>query len=144
MIRALSSETVHATSVAIGGRAVLLSGLSGIGKSDLALRLIDRGAILVSDDYTLLKRQGTGLIATAPATISGMMEVRGIGLVDMPIMEEAPVALVIELYDKVDRMPAEPMMRRLAGIDIPVAKISPMESSAPIKVEMALKAFGLS
>lgn len=144
MNRALSSETVHATSVAIGGRAVLLSGLSGIGKSDLALRLIDRGAILVSDDYTLLKRQGTGLIATAPATISGMMEVRGIGLVDMPILEEAPVALVIELYDKVDRMPAEPMMRRLAGIDIPVAKISPMESSAPIKVEMALKAFGLS
>ena len=54
MARALSSETLHATSVAIGGRAVLLCGPSGVGKSDLALRLIDRGATLVSDDYTLV------------------------------------------------------------------------------------------
>ena len=50
----LSSETIHASCVAIDGRALLIEGASGDGKSDLALRLIDRGATLVSDDYTCL------------------------------------------------------------------------------------------
>ena len=67
---ALSSETVHASCVAIRGRAVLIEGRSGSGKSDLALRLIDHGAMLVSDDYTLLTRDGTRLIATPPPTIA--------------------------------------------------------------------------
>lgn len=144
MARALSSETLHATSVAIGGRAVLLSGPSGSGKSDLALRLIDRGAALVSDDYTLIKRIDGRLIATAPANIAGMIEVRGIGIVDLPHQEEAPVALLVELFDLVDRMPEAPMTRVIAGIAVPVVKLSPLHASAPIKVELALKAVGLA
>jgi serine kinase of HPr protein (carbohydrate metabolism regulator) len=144
MARALSSETLHATSVAIGGRAVLLSGPSGSGKSDLALRLIDRGALLVSDDYTLVKRVDGRLIATAPATIAGKMEVRGIGIVDLPTAGEAPVALLIDLFDTIDRMPLDMRRRTLAGIDVPVARIAAFEISAPIKVELALKALGLN
>ena len=55
---AAGSTTIHATCVAIRGRAVLITGPSGAGKSDLALRLIDRGAVLVRDDYTVLTRIG--------------------------------------------------------------------------------------
>jgi serine kinase of HPr protein (carbohydrate metabolism regulator) len=140
MARALSSETLHATSVVLGDRCVLLSGPSGSGKSDLALRLIDRGAVLVSDDYTLVKRVDGRLIATAPANIVGKIEVRGIGIVDLPHAEAAPVALVIELFDSVDRMPEAPMIRLLAGVEVPLIKLAPREPSAPIKVELALKA----
>lgn len=142
MARALSSETLHATSVTIAGRAVLLCGPSGTGKSDLALRLIDRGATLVSDDYTLVKRINGVLLATAPETIRGKMEVRGIGIVPMPCVEDAPVALLVDLFDKVDRMPLTPFFRAVAGIDVPVMKIAPFEPSAPIKVELALKTLG--
>ncbi|MET0371757.1 MAG: HPr kinase/phosphatase C-terminal domain-containing protein [Sphingobium sp.] len=139
MTRALSSETLHATSVAIDGRAILLSGISGIGKSDLALRLIDRGAVLVSDDYTLVKRVDGRLIATSPATIAGRMEVRGIGIVDMPHLDEAPVALVAELFGTVDRMPMQLVTRSIAGLSVPVIKIAPLEASAPVKLELALR-----
>lgn len=140
MARALSSETLHATSVAIGGRAVLLCGVSGSGKSDLALRLIDRGAMLVSDDYTLVKRIEGALVATAPATISGRMEVRGIGIVDLPAISEAPVALIIDLADTIERMPDAMPPRAVAGVAVPVTRLNPFEQSAPIKVELALKA----
>ena len=78
-----SSETLHASTVAIDGRAVLIAGLSGSGKSDLALRLIDRGAVLVSDDYTVVSRAGDELTACAPTTIKGKMEVRGVGLMSI-------------------------------------------------------------
>ena len=138
MARALSSETLHATSVAIGGRAVLLCGPSGVGKSDLALRLIDRGATLVSDDYTLVQRIDGALRATAPDTIAGKMEVRSLGILPMPHVD-APVALLCDLFDKVDRMPLDGVSRDVAGLQVPVIKIAPFEVSAAIKVELALK-----
>jgi len=144
MVRALSYESIHATAVAIGGRAILLCGPSGAGKSDLGLRLIDRGARLVSDDYTLLRRQGSALLASPPATIAGQMEVRGIGLVTIGHDSDVPVALVVELTDKVERMPADPERRTIMGVAIPVVRLSPLEPSAPIKAEMALQRFGVA
>ena len=80
-VAAPSSEMLHASTVAIQGRAVLIEGLSGSGKSDLALRLIDRGAALVSDDYTLVKHRGDGLVACAAPNIAGKIEVRGLGII---------------------------------------------------------------
>ncbi|MGO4863291.1 HPr kinase/phosphorylase, partial [Campylobacter jejuni] len=77
---------------AMRGVGVLIAGPSGSGKSDLALRLIDRGAVLVSDDYTLLHVEGGELHATAPVTIAGRIEVRGIGIVDRPTLARVPVA----------------------------------------------------
>ncbi|WP_294263553.1 HPr kinase/phosphorylase [uncultured Sphingomonas sp.] len=135
---ALSSETLHASCVAIGGRAVLIEGRSGTGKSDLALRLIDRGAALVSDDYTLLRRSGTALIASPPATIAGRIEVRGIGIVEMPHVTDMPVALIVGIEDSPERLPLEPHTRRIAGVAIPSAAVAALEPSAPIKVELAL------
>lgn len=142
-----TEETLHATTVAIGGRAVMLFGPSGSGKSDLALRLIDRGAMLVSDDYTTVRREGTGtparLLAAPPPTIAGRMEVRGIGIIDCPHAADMPVALAIDLCESVERMPEGPLTRAMAGVEVPVMMIVPGEPSAPIKVELALRTFGL-
>ncbi|MDB5701236.1 MAG: aldolase [Sphingomonadales bacterium] len=139
----LSSETLHATCVAIAGRAVLIEGPSGAGKSDLALRLIDRGADLVSDDYTLTRRAETTLLASAPPTIAGKIEVRGIGIQNMCHLDDVPVALLVSLSDIVDRLPEPERARKIAGIDIPVVSLKALEASAPIKVEMALVQHGL-
>ena len=142
--QSLSSETIHASAVAIGGRAVLIGGLSGRGKSDLALRLIDRGAALVSDDYVFVRRQGDRLVASAPPTIAGKIEVRGVGLVDFPAETEVPVALFVDLDSTPERLPEAGEQRSLAGIAIPVVGLSALEPSAPIKVELALRMLGLS
>ena len=83
----LSSETLHASTVAIDGRAVLISGISGAGKSDLALRLIDRGFTLVADDQTIVQKRAERLVVSAPQTIRGKLEIRGLGIVDMPAVE---------------------------------------------------------
>lgn len=139
---ALSSETIHATSVAIGDRAVLLCGRSGAGKSDLALRLIDRGARLVSDDYTYVRRADGRLLASAPETIRGQMEVRGLGLVRFDPVADVSVCLCVDLGEPVERLPEEGRSRRIAGVDVPLVSLPGLEPSAPIKVELALSAFG--
>ena len=135
----LSSDTIHASCVAIGGRAVLLAGRSGVGKSDLALRLIDRGAVLVSDDYTQLLRRDGVLRAAPPATIAGKIEVRGIGILEMPHLADVEIALLIDCDAPVIRMP-EPATRRLAGVDVPTTALAPLEAPAPLKVERLLAA----
>lgn len=141
----LSSETIHASCVMIDGAAVLLHGPSGSGKSDLALRLIDRGAALVSDDYTILRRAGDRLVASPPINIAGKIEVRGLGVIDMPHVAEADVRLLVALDEQTPRMPDEQPHRRLiAGISIPVITLPPLHSSSPIKVELALRRFGLA
>lgn len=138
----LSSETLHASCIAIEGRAVLIEGASGSGKSDLALRLIDRGAVLVSDDYTIVRRIADALIASAPTNIAGLIEVRGIGLVPMPLETDVPVALIVSIADAVDRMPDDDSSSVIAGIAIPRCQIAPFEASAAIKVELILKLKG--
>ncbi|PCG15839.1 MULTISPECIES: HPr kinase/phosphorylase [Sphingomonas] len=129
--------TLHATTVAIGGWGVMITGRSGAGKSDLALRLIDRGAELVSDDYTVLTAGDGVLSAAAPATIAGRMEVRGIGIVDWPYRIVAPVVMAVTLGDEDERMP-DPRMIEIAGVTLPEVVIDPRWPSAPIKVEWAL------
>lgn len=136
---ALSSETVHASTVSIGGRAVLIAGRPGSGKSDLALRLIDRGAVLVSDDYTIVSRSGKRLVASPPETIRGRIEIRGIGLVDMPHETAVPVALVVDIDEPVPRMPEAGRTRLIADIAVPLFALAPHEASAPVKVEQMLK-----
>jgi serine kinase of HPr protein (carbohydrate metabolism regulator) len=135
-------EVVHASCVAIGGRGVLLAGRSGAGKSDLALRLIDRGAELVSDDYTELRGVGDVLLAQAPPTIAGRMEIRGIGLIDMPSVAGVPICLYADLDRAPDRLP-EAATIRFAGLDIPLVALAALEPSAPLKLEYALVNFGL-
>jgi serine kinase of HPr protein (carbohydrate metabolism regulator) len=143
-IPSLSSETLHASCVAIGGRAVLISGRSGSGKSDLALRLIDRGASLVSDDYSIVRRIGKRLRASAPPNIAGKFEVRGLGLLDFEALSDAPVCLMVDLARQAERMPVANEQVLIAGLKVPVIAVASLEASAPIKVELALARFGLA
>src|SRR3954447_2027763 len=99
------SETMHASTVAIDGRGVMLEGPSGSGKSDLALRLIDRGASLVSDDYTIVAARGGRLRATAPERIAGKLEIRGVAIVELPALTDVPLCLVAELDEAPERLP---------------------------------------
>jgi serine kinase of HPr protein (carbohydrate metabolism regulator) len=136
------SETIHASCVAIGGRGVLIAGASGRGKSDLALRLIDRGARLVSDDYTLLRVEGGRLVASAPCNIAGKIEVRGVGIAEMEALDEAPVCLFVNLDRQAERLP-EAQAVALLRQNVPSLGLDALEGSAAIKVEMALRLFGL-
>lgn len=140
----LSSDRLHASCVAIGGRAVLIEGLSGSGKSDLTLRLIDRGAVLVSDDYVFIRRDGTRLLASAPPTLAGKIEVRGLGILEMPHVENVPIALMVSVGEPVERLPEDGRAQSLIGVQIPHVALAALEHSAPIKVEHALKLKGLA
>lgn len=139
----LSCETVHASTVAIDGRAVLITGSSGSGKSDLALRLLDRGFRLVSDDQTLVSRDGERLVADAPPNIAGKLEVRGIGIVEMDRVSEVPVALLVELTSDMERLPDDNRERVILGVKLPFVTIDAMTASAPSKVSLALDRMGL-
>jgi serine kinase of HPr protein (carbohydrate metabolism regulator) len=138
------SETIHATTVASEGRAVLITGPSGSGKSDLALRLLDRGFTLVSDDQTIVRRDGDRLIASAPPTIAGKLEIRGIGIVDMGTVSDIPVALLVELTSDIQRLPDDNRERPILGVNLPLISIDAMSASAPSKVVLALDRMGLS
>jgi serine kinase of HPr protein (carbohydrate metabolism regulator) len=139
----LSSETVHASTVSLDGRAVLITGPSGSGKSDLTLRLLDRGFALVSDDQTLVRREADRLIASAPSTIAGKLEIRGIGIVDMDHAGDTPVALLVELTSEIQRMPDDSRERPILGVSVPLISFDAMAASAPSKVAMALDRMGL-
>ncbi len=142
-----TGATIHATTVALRQdgewRAVLLTGRSGSGKSDLALRLVDRGAMLVADDYTDLIVEDGRLIATPPAAIAGKIEVRGLGIVALPHLPRVGVALAVVLDRAPERMPDAATVS-IAGIAVPRIALAPFEASAAIKLEHALRLGGVA
>jgi serine kinase of HPr protein (carbohydrate metabolism regulator) len=140
----LSSETLHASTVALDGRAVMICGPSGSGKSDLALRLLDRGFKLVSDDQTIVRKDGERLLASAPPTIAGKLEVRGLGIVEVETAADVPVALCVELASDIQRLPNDDRERQFLGVGIPLFSVDAMTASAPAKVALALDRLGLA
>ncbi len=132
---------LYGTSVAIGGAGVLLQGPSGSGKSDLALRLIDEGARLVADDQTEVERSGNDLALRAPAALAGLIEARGLGLMRVPHVAEAPLRLIVELAAEaaIERLP-EARVRTIEGVAVPVIALDPQAASAPAKLRLAMKA----
>lgn len=129
--------TAVATPTASGWRGVVLRGPSGSGKSDLALRLIERGWRLVGDDYVEVWASGDGLFATAAPRIAGVMEVRGVGLTGAVSVSLARVAFVVDCQPPPDRMP-EPDLERIDGIAVPRLSLAALEASAAHKVMTAL------
>jgi len=133
-------KQIHATCIAIDGKGVLLRGPSGVGKSDLALRLIDGGGDLVADDRVDLDAAGGQLIASAPDNLKGFLEVRGLGIMRQEAYAETPVMLVVDLVaaGDVERMP-EPEHTELQGIEIRLIRLDPLQISTPAKIRMALR-----
>lgn len=133
--------TIHGTCVLVGGTGVLLRGPSGAGKSDVALRLIDGGAVLVADDRVELRMENGRPTASAPAALAGLLEVRGLGIVRVPCRASAEVGLVVDLVapDAVDRMP-EGGTATLLDTEIPRLALTPFEASTPAKLRLAAAA----
>lgn len=133
-----TNETVHGTAISIDGSGILLLGKSGSGKSDLALRLIDRGATLISDDAVIIKKHDAGPMLHAASNIEGRIEMRGVGIVARPFVSPVPLKLVLLLGERVERLPSYESYR-VVGANIPVLKLDAFQASAPIKVEQRLQ-----
>ena len=133
--------TVHATCIAIDGHGILLRGSSGSGKSDLALRAIDQGARLVADDRVVLTRQGDAVIASAPSSLHGLIEIRGLGIMRVDAVAQARIALVADMAEagSIERLP-EKRRCEIEGAEIPWMALSPFEASATAKLHFALAA----
>lgn len=142
----MTNTVLQASAVVIAGRALLIEGPPGSGKSSLALALIDRGAGLIGDDGVTLAREGEALIASAPPRITGLLEVRGIGLVSLPAAPPAPVALILMLGGPCpERLPETPLAtREIAGVAVPVLPFDPGPVAPAQRAEWALRVHGLA
>lgn len=131
----LNSVQLHASSVAIGGKGVLLLGESGSGKSDLALRLIDSGAVLVADDRVDITLKDDVLVASPPQTLQGMIEARGIGILTMPHVSDACLLLAVKLVARgdVERLPESAFFDCL-GAKLPLHSLHAFDESTAAKI----------
>jgi serine kinase of HPr protein (carbohydrate metabolism regulator) len=135
---------LQASAVAIEGRALLVIGPPGAGKSSLALALIERGAELIGDDAVTLTPQGAQLIASPPPNIAGLIEVRGVGLIRMAPAAPAPVALMLELSaGPAERLPDALPHRMIAGIAVPVLAFDPGTIAPAARAQWALRVHGM-
>ncbi len=130
----------HATCVDFNGKGVVILGPSDSGKSDLALRLIDHGATLISDDYVEIKCEKGQLIAHCVPNIEGLIEVRGVGLIKMDYLKYTTLHLALELIhrDKIERLPVDKIFDQ-EGCQIPLLEFDAFSVSAVAKIRVALK-----
>ncbi|HEV2652104.1 MAG TPA: HPr kinase/phosphatase C-terminal domain-containing protein [Rhizomicrobium sp.] len=132
----MDALNIHATCVKLAsGAGVLLMGPSGSGKSDLAIRLIDGGAVLVADDRCDLSVEGNSLIARPPTILAGLIELRGVGIITIPYAELVAVSLVVELVPRADvvRLP-EPEQFTQLGIGVRSVRLHAFDASTPAKI----------
>nr|WP_225206027.1 serine kinase [Novosphingobium huizhouense] len=127
----------------IGRRALLIEGEPGAGKSSLALALIDRGAVLVGDDGVLLDVDGDVLLASPHPNIAGKLEVRNLGIVDMPSVVAAPIALVVALDPAAPRFVSGAESAVRAGVPLPLIRLTPETPVLALRAELALAQYGL-
>jgi serine kinase of HPr protein (carbohydrate metabolism regulator) len=141
-------ERFHATAISVGGRGALIRGPSGAGKSDLAFRclglapsaLLREPVRLVADDQVVLTRTPPRLVATAPPTLRGRIEVRGIGILEVAAAAETDIVLVVDLAGDgpIERLPDPWPKARILGFDVPLIRLLPFENSSPLKLVSAL------
>ena len=137
-------EIIFAAScIAIGDVALAIEGAPGSGKSSLALALIDRGAVLIGDDAVRLTRGGDHLLASPPPNIEGLLEVRGVGLFEMPLSAPRPLALVLSLGAEGERLPEAAQSREILGVRVPCLAFDPGSIAPAPRAEMALARFGI-
>lgn len=135
------TANIHASCVSLNNKGILIIGASGLGKSDLCLRLImERSAKLVADDRVNLQNIDGQIIASAPEILRGLLEVRGLGIIKQPYVSQTPVHLIVKLvgsYDEVERLP-DPVFYELEGAHISQISLWSFEPSAVLKVVAAL------
>ncbi len=139
---------LHGTAIAVAGQAALLRGPSGAGKSDLALRclglppspLLGAPARLVADDQVLAHTCNGEVVLRAPPTLFGLLEVRGLGILPVPAVAAARLALLVDLVarHRIERLPDRPVLEALSGVGIPRLLLAPFEASAPLKLLLGL------
>ena len=139
----MSEVLANVSCVAIGGRGVLIDGAPASGKSTLALALIDRGATLVGDDGVTLERRGGRVWAAPPPVTAGKLEIRNVGLGDMPVTE-APLCLVIRLDRDAPRYVEQASVAELLGDHLPELALYPDAAALPLRAEWALRRHGLA
>ena len=132
----------NVTAVVVDGQVLLIEGPPGAGKSALALALIDRGAVLVGDDAVTIARRGDRLHGSPPPNTAGLVEVRNVGVIELPV-GEGPVALLLSLDPGAARFPLEIATRTIAGVAIPVLPFAPGDASQALRAEHALREHGL-
>ena len=145
---------IHGTCLAIGAEGVLLVGKPGAGKSDLALRLIDqrgrgltgelRAAVLVADDQVVIRRLRDQLVASAPPALRGKLEIRGLGIAELPVVAETRLRLAVRLTPaaEIERLPDLGQARMdILGIALPLILLDPQNASAPARLRAALDQF---
>lgn len=143
------TRTIHATCIALDGYAALILGPSGSGKSDLALRAITTPMrdgrrllepTLVSDDQVVVSRRGEALYANPPATIRGLVEVRGVGIVEVEHVADAEIVLAVDIDPaaKIERLPDEVATYPLLGVKLPLMRLRAFEASALSKLMLRL------
>lgn len=144
-------QLVNGTSIAVNGQGVLLIGKGGSGKSDLALRMIDGGDKLISDDVTELFSDSSfsgsdGVLMRypdqAPANLRGRLEVRGVGIMPVPVVDRPmPLILVAELVAPhvIERLP-EPKLAKYGDFNVALVQLAPLEASATAKLRLAVAA----
>ena len=133
-------KRLHGTCVEVEGLGVLLRGPTASGKSDLALRLIDRGALLIADDFTELSREKNDLIARAPKAIRDLLEVRGVGILKIGGTRQTKLGVIFDLvtHQQVERQP-EDRGEKILGIQIPLFNLVPIEASSAAKVRLVVR-----
>lgn len=133
-------QNIHATCVALQNKGILITGPSGVGKSDTALRLIEQiGAMLVADDRTIIISKNNSLYAYSPENLKGLLEVRGLGIISKNYCDEAEIKLVVELVSdrlKIERLPEKEYVE-LENIKIKKIKVYPFEGSSVYKIKLA-------
>jgi serine kinase of HPr protein (carbohydrate metabolism regulator) len=132
---------IHATCVAVTDTGIVIRGPSGAGKSDLALRLIDGGAVLVSDDYCNISADAGRLHVAPPANIAGKIEVRGYGIISLPYRPSVTAGLIVDLKaeTEIERMP-DSQTCTIDGVTLPCLTVSAFAASAPAKIRLVLRA----
>ena len=134
----MKPKTIHATSVVIEDSGVLIVGNSGLGKSDLALRLIDSGATLISDDITICKKVEDSIFLFSPLQTRGLLEVREVGIMTLPYVDNIKLFLIVELVDhEIERLPSK-KMGKFMNLNISKIKIYGKNSSSVAKIKLKL------
>ncbi len=132
-------KRVHSSSVVLDDNGVLIMGDSGSGKSDLALRLIDNGATLISDDVSICKKKLNDIYLFCPTETKGLLEVRDVGIITVPFVEEIKLKLVVKLtISETKRLPDKNNFFKILGIKYPLLKIDGRNSSAAVKIKVKL------